>query len=109
MNYYHVTTTSYVPGQDIYTFDALESMGETPEWKFEGEPFDTDAISLFTEDDFSSGAVEDFLHSYCPGGCILVIDFGDDQDTIPFFTNSEGYVSVSTSIPSKYIKEIIEK
>lgn len=96
--YYHVVSNDYQPGDDLLCWDAREARGDTPTWKWEGEPFDTDVVCLFETLDEAENMQSMF------GGQILTIIIPDDDDMLSLTRVSEGYPAVYTKISSAYIK-----
>jgi hypothetical protein len=89
-------------GEDLYSQDELCDMGVEVEWKFDGEPADTDVVCLF---DTLAEAV-DFRQVFAPDHKMLEVTISDDEDELTMVTVSEGYTAVVRRIPSRCIRVI---
>jgi|SRR5947209_6478957 len=91
---YHVVGDGWAEGQDLLSWDELESLGESLTWKYDGEPFDTDVICLFE----TLTEAEAFRSEY--GGTILAVTLPAETYTT---TVSEGFTAVPRRIPGEWV------
>lgn len=102
--YFHVAPAHYQTGDDLKCFDLLEEEGFTPEWKYDGEPIDTDVVCLFV----THAEALDFADNFLPNGKILRVAISDDDliDELRMTQVSEGYPAIIRRIPGRCIEEV---
>lgn len=100
---YHAVGNDYEAGEDIYSYGELEQMGLNPIWKWEGEPVDTDVVSVTDDFDEAVQIAEEAGLSR-----ILVIDWANVSEQCVIGTNDEGYPIAYGNIPANAIIEILQ-
>jgi hypothetical protein len=98
--YYHVVGDDWALGQPLRSYDRREEMeGEPPPWKWDGEPFDTDVVSLHDNLAEAKEHAEDF------GGTILIITVPEHAEEygIRGTVVEEGYPAIYDEIPADMI------
>lgn len=100
---YHAVGNEYQIGEDVYSYDELEQMDLAPAWKWEGEPFDTDVVSVTEDLAEAQGIAEQHGLSR-----ILVIDWEIVSEQRVTGVNEEGYPIAYGHIPAEAISNIIQ-
>jgi len=101
-DYWHVAH-GWKEGEPLLCYDKVEQQtGAPPKWKWEGEPFDTDIVSLHD----NLPEARDFQQHF--GGRLLRIHFPDEGWTLHEMglsggVNYEGYPFIMGHIPPEYI------
>ena len=98
--YYHVVGDGWALGQPLRSADKQEEIaGAPPPWKWDGEPFDTDVVSLHDNLAEAQAHAEDF------GGTILIIAVPVDAEEygIRGTVVEEGYPAIYDEIPAGWI------
>lgn len=98
--YFHVAPAHYRDGDDLLSFDELEARGETPEWKYEGDPVDTDVVCLFE----TEAEAREFIDTFLSGGRLLRVTIPADADDVRITRVQEDYPAVLRRIPACYVE-----
>lgn len=98
--YFHVAPAHYQDGDDLLSFEELEARGDTPEWKYEGEPVDTDVVCLFE----TEAEARDFIDTFLADGRLLRVTIPADADDVRVMRVQEGFPAVLRRIPAHYVE-----
>jgi hypothetical protein len=98
--YFHVAPADYHIGDDLLCRDELEAEGRLPVWKFDGEPFDTDVVCLFST---HAEAVE-FVRDFLSDGIVLAVNLHDAEAWGLRLTRvDEGFTAAFGRIPAHLV------
>ena len=98
--YYHVVGDGWALGQPLRSADKQEEIaGAPPPWKWDGEPFDTDVVSLH------DNLAEAKEHAEDLGGRILIITVPEHAEDYGILGTvvEEGYPAIYDEIPADMI------
>lgn len=96
--YFHIAGPNYRIGDDLLCWDELDAAGEAPEWKWDGEPFDTDVVCLFETREDAEQAIADGL--FPADVTLLRVEVPADATVTRV---SEGYPAIFNRIPAEWI------